>query len=126
MIKKSGIALAVLLWCCGMVRPGWADDGNREGPADVPPRGALVSELREQVAEESEGGGVVVRSYEDAGGTQIREFLLRGQTFQMEIRPGNGAPAYYLVDPNGKGVFEGHSGGQGAQLLVPQWVFTRF
>ncbi|MBF0159011.1 MAG: DUF2782 domain-containing protein [Magnetococcales bacterium] len=116
---KTSPLLVVILLLTAAAPSGWADP--------PPARGALVSELREQVAEGAEGGGMVIRLYEDASGTQIREFLLRGQPFQMEIRPSNGAPPYYLVDPNGKGLFESHdSSQQGPQLLVPQWIFSRF
>ena len=91
----------------------------------IPRKGPLISELREDLSPDIEGPETVIRLYEDAMGNTVREFLINGALFQIEVTPANG-PTYYLIDVSGNGLFEERHQSHQPRLLVPQWVFYRF
>lgn len=90
-----------------------------------PPKGEMVSEMREDLTDEIDGPETVIRLYEDAGGTRVREFVVNGYTFQIEVTPFRG-PSYYLMDTKGDGLFDESWYGHEPKLVVPQWVLFRF
>ncbi|MBF0370372.1 MAG: DUF2782 domain-containing protein [Magnetococcales bacterium] len=100
-------------------------DGVKEGGYEVPQKGPLISELREDVDPDVPGPETVIRKYEDAAGNQVLEFITNGAIFQYEVIPFGGVP-YYLIDTNGDGLFESHFMGYRSRLIVPQWVLGRF
>ncbi|MBF0428111.1 MAG: DUF2782 domain-containing protein [Magnetococcales bacterium] len=91
----------------------------------VPSKGPLVSELKENLNSDKAGPEVVIRKYEDAQGNQVREFVLQGATFEIQVIPANGPP-YYLIDNDGDGLFETRINGYEPRIVVPQWVLFRF
>lgn len=91
----------------------------------VPPRGPMVSEMSEDLTPEIPGPETVIRLYEDAGGTQVREFVINGRVFQIEVTPRGGAP-YLLMDTDGDGIYEESFYGREPKLVVPQWVLFTF
>ncbi|MBF0402142.1 MAG: DUF2782 domain-containing protein [Magnetococcales bacterium] len=92
---------------------------------EVPRKGPLISELREDLDPEVPGPETVIRRYEDYKGNTVREFLINGQLFQIEVIPTNGPP-YYLIDVTGNGLFQERHVGYQPRLVVPQWVLFRF
>ncbi|MBF0341066.1 MAG: DUF2782 domain-containing protein, partial [Magnetococcales bacterium] len=109
------------LLICLLLLSGPALAGNT--PQDsraLPVKGPLVSELREPDPDHP-GHVTVIRKYEDSQGNQVREFSVQGAIYQIQVIPVN-APAYYLIDPNGDGLFESMSNGHEPQFVVPQWV----
>jgi hypothetical protein len=97
---------------------------NEEGFA-VPPKGPLVAELREKLDPDASAPETVIRRYEEYNGLTVREYLINGTVFQIEVTPGNGPP-YYLIDVEGRGLFQERYVGFQPRLVVPQWVLFRF
>ena len=64
-----------------------------------------------------------VRVRTDDGAT-IKEWVRNGKLVAVRIEP-RGAPAYYLVDTNGDGLFE-PGPDFGDEGMVAQWVLFRF
>ncbi|MBF0214733.1 MAG: DUF2782 domain-containing protein, partial [Magnetococcales bacterium] len=83
------------------------------------------SELREALDPDHPEHETVIRKYEDAQGNQVREFMIQGSVFQIQVIPVNG-PSYYLIDTDGDGLFESRSHGHEPQYAVPQWVLFRY
>jgi len=71
------------------------------------------------------GPETVIRKYEDAQGNEVREYVVNGAVFQIQVIPYNGVP-YYLLDVNGDGLFENRFQGYQPRIVVPQWVLFRF
>lgn len=92
---------------------------------ELPPKGELVGEFREDVSKEIPGPETVIRLYEDNAGNQVREFVINGFTFQIEVTPYGGIP-YYLLDTDGDGLFEVRTHADEPRLVVPQWILFRF
>ncbi|MBF0284771.1 MAG: DUF2782 domain-containing protein [Magnetococcales bacterium] len=92
---------------------------------DKPRKGPLVSEFREHLSDEAEAPETVIRVYEDGSGGVVREFVINGSVFQIEVVPAVGPP-YYLVDTTGSGIFDARYAGTLPRLIVPQWVLFRF
>jgi hypothetical protein len=67
---------------------------------------------------------VVIREGKDKDGNPAREWRVNGKVLAIRVQPKN-APEYYLVDPDGDGVFE-----YGPEFendgMVAQWVLLRF
>lgn len=58
------------------------------------------------------------------GDREVEEYRLRGQLFAMRVKV-KGAPAYWLVDPDGSGrMVPGQ--GIGPTISVPKWVLKEF
>lgn len=58
------------------------------------------------------------------GEREIEEYRIRGQLFAMRVKV-KGAPAYWLVDPDGSGrMVPGQ--GIGPTIAVPKWVLKEF
>ncbi|MBF0156399.1 MAG: DUF2782 domain-containing protein [Magnetococcales bacterium] len=96
------------------------------GPDGEPvAKGVLVSVVSEDLDPDTPGPETVVRLYEDSAGNRVREFVMRGFLFQLEVAPDDG-PAYYLVDNDGDGRFETRLVDPEPRLVIPQWVFHRF
>ncbi|WP_193771427.1 DUF2782 domain-containing protein [Candidatus Magnetaquicoccus inordinatus] len=91
----------------------------------VPPKGPLVSELSEKLDPDSTVPETVIRRYEEYNGLTVREYLINGTVFQIEVTPANGPP-YYLIDVEGRGLFQERYVGFQPRLVVPQWVLLRF
>ena len=85
----------------------------------------MISELREDMDPDIPGAETVIRRYEDAMGNTMREFLIHGVVFQIEVVPVHGPP-YYLIDVTGNGLFEERYQGNRPRLVIPQWVLFRF
>ena len=102
-----------------------AEVTHRDEGFPVPRKGPLVSELRENLDPETPDAETVIRRYEDSRGNVVREFLIHGALFQIEVIPISGPP-YYLIDVTGEGLFQARYQGSKPRLLVPQWVFFRF
>ena len=64
-----------------------------------------------------------VRVRPDDGAT-IKEWVKNGKVVAVRVEP-KGAPAYYLVDMNGDGLFE-PGPDFGDDGMVAQWVLFRF
>ncbi|MEO5347409.1 MAG: DUF2782 domain-containing protein [Magnetococcus sp. YQC-9] len=101
-----------------------AAEARKEGHP-MPAKGPLVSELREEIDPDKPGHVTVIRKYEDAQGNQVREFSSQGAIYQVQVIPANG-PTYYLIDPNGDGLFEKLNAEHEPMIMVPQWVFFRY
>lgn len=91
----------------------------------VPRKGPMISELREDLDPDVPGPETVIRRYEDYKNNTVREFLINGMLFQIEVIPNNGPP-YYLIDVEGNGLFQERYVGYQPRLVVPQWVLFRF
>ncbi|MBF0095734.1 MAG: DUF2782 domain-containing protein [Magnetococcales bacterium] len=97
---------------------------NEDGFA-VPPKGPLVAELRETLDPDASAPETVIRRYEEYNGLTVREYLINGTVFQIEVTPASG-PSYYLIDVEGRGLFQERYVGFQPRLVVPQWVLFRF
>lgn len=86
-----------------------------------PKKGPLISKTEEDLVEDLPGPETVIRLFEDEYGNKVREFVLNGALFQIEVIPFKGRP-YYLVDNDGDGLFESRYQGYEPKLIVPQWV----
>lgn len=91
----------------------------------LPQKGNVVGEFREDATKEIAGPETVIRLYEDSSGNRVREFIINGFTFQIEVLPYGGIP-YYLFDTDGDGLFEVRTHADEPRLVVPQWILFRF
>ncbi|MEO5363735.1 MAG: DUF2782 domain-containing protein [Magnetococcus sp. DMHC-8] len=98
---------------------------RNEAGFPVPRKGPMISELREDLGTDPVGPETVIRRYEDYKGNTVREFLINGRLFQIEVTPANG-PTYYLIDVEGNGLFQERYASPRPRLVVPQWVLFRF
>ncbi|MBF0161744.1 MAG: DUF2782 domain-containing protein [Magnetococcales bacterium] len=98
---------------------------RRDEGFPIPRKGPLISELRESTDPESKIPETVIRRYEDYKGNTVREYLINGMLFQIEVIPTSGPP-YYLIDVEGNGLFQERHVGYQPRLVVPQWVLFRF
>ncbi len=125
------ILLPVLLFLIGFSPILMVDDARAQMPEirkrghAVPKRGPLISELREDLDPEIAGPETIIRKYEDGAGNEVREYVINGAIFQIQVIPFNGPP-YYLMDVNGDGLFEHRYRGYEPRIIVPQWVLFRF
>lgn len=115
--------LAMVLMIMAL-HPVMAKD-NPKDPEPLPVKGPLVSELKENLNPDIPGAETIIRKYEDFQGNQVREFVINGAMFQIQVVPANG-PTYYLIDTDGDGLFETKVNGYEPKLMVPQWVLFRF
>lgn len=67
---------------------------------------------------------VVIKDGKDKNGDPAREWRVNGKVLAIRVQPKN-APEYYLVDPDGDGVFE-YGPDFENEGLVAQWVLFRF
>lgn len=122
-------ALAILMALIAAPVISWsADPSSREIKEDgfeVPKKGPLVSELREDLSDEIPGAETVIRIYEDMAGNRVKESMINGSVFQIEVTPFHGL-TYILLDSDGDGRFETKFYGQEPKFVVPQWVIFRF
>ncbi|MEO5341151.1 MAG: DUF2782 domain-containing protein [Magnetococcus sp. MYC-9] len=102
-----------------------AEVTRREEGFPIPRKGPLISELREPTDPEHPDQETVIRRYEDSKGNTVREYLINGMLFQIEVVPVSGPP-YYLIDVEGSGTFQERHVGYQPRLVVPQWVLFRF
>ncbi len=106
-------------------QPGSDEVTRKEEGFPIPRKGPLISELREEVDSDTSRPATVIRRYEDYHGNTVREFLINGRLFQIEVTPVDGLP-YYLIDVEGNGLFQERYAGARPRLVVPQWVLFRF
>jgi len=93
----------------------------KENVSPPAPAASAESEAAADTAEEA----VEVRSHlRESDRALIEEYSLHGQVYMVKVQP-KGAPAYYLVDRNGNGVFERLPGGY-KRISPPMWVIKRF
>lgn len=91
------------------------DDGARR--ADIPPPPPLLTGPNDEKLEP------VVTIRKD-GEREVEEYRIRGQLFAIRVKV-KGAPAYWLVDPDGSGrMVPGQ--GIGPTISVPKWVLREF
>ena len=118
--------LLFLALTLGLTPDGRGDEGTYRAEGYQPPgKGPLVSELREDVDPKVPGPETIIRNYADGWGGQVREFIMGGAIYQIEVVPYNGLP-YLLIDKDGDGLFETRFRGNELRLIVPQWVLFRF
>lgn len=120
-IRDHGLFILVTLFFLLAAHLAMASEKANETPT----KGPLVSELKEDLDPNIPGPETVIRKFEDAQGNQVREFLINGALFEIQVLPVNGPP-YYLIDNDGDGLFESRFNGYEPKLMVPQWVFFRF
>lgn len=97
----------------------------KEEGFEIPKKGPLVSELREDLSDDVPGAETVVRIYEDMAGNRVKESMINGAVFQIQVTPFHGF-TYILMDTNGDGLFETRFNGHEPKFVVPQWVIFRF
>lgn len=90
----------------------------------LPERGYLVAEFQEDLIPEIPGPETMVRTYEDGRGDRVREFLINGALFQIEVNPYSALP-YLLLDEDGDGIFEAMMMGASGRLIIPLWAMDR-
>ena len=113
----SRLALAAVLSSAALFSnlPAQAEEKAAPPKAEVPPPprpGNLDEPIEPTITIRKEGGNT------------IEEYRIGGQLYMMKVTP-QGAPPYYLVDPNGKGAFS-RLDSPNPPTAVPQWVIFKF
>ena len=80
-------------------------------PVTVPPPPATLS-----------GPQPEVRVYQNGPDT-VEEYRMNGKVYMVKVTP-QGAPAYFMMDEDGKGVMQRVSPSQ--QQVTPRWVLMTF
>ncbi|MBF0177771.1 MAG: DUF2782 domain-containing protein [Magnetococcales bacterium] len=115
--RRVGLAFFLLTWFPASLAWSGID-------FPLPPHGALVSQFEEDLAPDNPGQKMVIRLYEDGAENQVREFVINGAVFQVQVSP-SAEPGYYLVDTTGNGRFDTRLEGDAPRLVLPPWVLYR-
>lgn len=110
----QALTVAVML---AITLPAVAQQPTEPRRADVPPPPVYVGGPNDEKLEP------VVTIRKD-GDREVEEYRIRGKLFAMRVKV-KGAPAYWLVDPDGSGrMVPGQN--IGPSIAVPKWVLMEF
>ena len=108
----AAVSVAATALLCAPV--SYAQAPSRAEPPPPPP---MVTGPNNELLEPT----VTIRK---EGDREIEEYRLRGQLFAVRVKV-KGAPAYWLVDPDGSGrMVPGQN--IGPSISVPKWVLKEF
>lgn len=122
------IAYSALIVLLAVALPAAAQEQKLEPVPDAAPQidnkpPAVIKGDEGAPAAEDLEPEVTIR--EGEGGQTIEEYRIRGKLYMVRIKPQN-APAYYLVDRDGDGMFEERVPGGMTPIAVPQWVIVEW